>query len=312
MKAIGEYTISIVVPIQNEEDNISKLIERLKKVLDRKQEFEIIFVDDGSIDNTLEVLKQFHQSDSRIKYLSFSRNFGHQNALRAGMDFAEGDCVISLDGDLQHPPELIPEMIKKWQEGYEIVYTLRRDDKKTSFIKRKTSQLFYTLMNRLSDIEIEQGSADFRLIDRSVLNVLSRFQENPIFYRGLIRWLGFRQYALAYIPEKRTWGETKYSFKRMLKFALTGITSFSIQPLHMSTILGSIIALVSFLYGIYAVFMKLFTTQTIPGWTSLLIVVSFIGGIQLLMIGILGEYLGKLFIESKRRPAYIIREKSIK
>ena len=310
MKLIPDYFISIVVPIMNEEGNISSLIERISMVICNEKKYEIIFVDDGSTDKTLEVIKQFHRSDPRIKYLSFSRNFGHQNALRAGLDFAKGDCIFSMDGDLQHPPELIPQMIKKWQEGYDVVYTLRKNNEEISYFKRKTSVLFYYLMNRLSHVEIEQGSADFRLIDRRVVDVIRSFQENPIFYRGMIRWLGFRQYALEYIPEKRVWGKTKYSFLKMFKFAMIGITSFSIRPLHISTILGLIIAVVSILYGIYAIFMKLFTSYTIQGWTSLLIVVAFIGGIQLLMIGILGEYLGKLFIEQKRRPPYIIKEKS--
>ncbi|MCD4725093.1 MAG: glycosyltransferase family 2 protein [Bacteroidales bacterium] len=312
MKSITDYFISIVVPIMNEEGNISSLIERISMVICNEKKYEIIFVDDGSTDKTLEVIKQFHRSDPRIKYLSFSRNFGHQNALRAGLDFAKGDCIISMDGDLQHPPELIPQMIKKWQEGYDIVYTLRKNNEEISYFKRKTSVLFYYLMNRLSHVEIEQGSADFRLIDRRVVDVIRSFQENPIFYRGMIRWLGFRQYALEYIPEKRVWGKTKYSFLKMFKFAMIGITSFSIRPLHISTILGLIIAVVSILYGIYAIFMKLFTSYTIQGWTSLLIVVAFIGGIQLLMIGILGEYLGKLFIEQKRRPPYIIKESTEK
>lgn len=306
-----DWLISIVVPIMNEEGNISKLIERVTRVLTYTGRFEIIFVNDGSTDKTLSIIKECAQNDNRIKYISFSRNFGHQSALRAGLDFAEGDCVISMDGDLQHPPELIPAMIEKWQEGYEVVYTLRKDTEQTSFFKRKTSAFFYSLINRLSDVEIEQGSADFRLVDRSVVEALKQFRENPVFYRGLVRWLGFSQFALEYVPELRSWGQTKYSVKKMLKFAMVGITSFSIKPLHLSTILGTAMAIASFVYGLYAIGMKLFTNQTIPGWTSLLIVVSLIGGIQLLMIGVLGEYLGKLFIESKKRPPYLIQETNL-
>ncbi|MDD2798987.1 MAG: glycosyltransferase family 2 protein [Bacteroidales bacterium] len=303
--------LSVVIPIMNEAGNVSLMVDRLTHTLEKIINFEIIFVNDGSTDNTLEVIKELGEKDDRIKYLSFSRNFGHQSALRAGLDYAEGDCVVSMDGDLQHPPELIPAMIEKWKEGYDVVYTLRKDTSETGFLKRKTSEFFYKLINKLSDVEIEQGSADFRLVDSSVIDALRKFKENPIFYRGLVRWLGFKQFALEYVPEKRTWGQTKYSFKKMFRFAIIGITSFSIRPLHASTILGMVMAIASFLYGMYAIILKLFTDQTIPGWTSLLIVVSFIGGIQLLMIGILGEYLGKLFIESKRRPAYIIKEKNI-
>ncbi|MEI7675374.1 MAG: glycosyltransferase family 2 protein, partial [Bacteroidales bacterium] len=277
----SESVVSVVVPIMNEEGNVALLVDRVSAVLEGVASFEIIFVNDGSTDNTLEVIKQLNASDKRVKYLSFSRNFGHQSALRAGLDFAEGDCVVSMDGDLQHPPELIPEMIQKWKEGYDVVYTLRKDTEEVGFFKRKTSALFYKLINWLSDVEIEQGSADFRLVDRCVIDALRKFHENPIFYRGLVRWLGFRQFALEYEPEKRVWGKTKYSLKKMFKFALVGITSFSVRPLHMSTILGLIMAIFSFLYGIYAIILKLFTDQTIPGWTSLLIVVALIGGIQL-------------------------------
>lgn len=302
------YLLSVVVPIMNEEGNIGNLIERVAQSLVNVPDYELIFVNDGSTDQTLNVIKEFSGKNRKIKYISFSRNFGHQSALRAGIDFAGGDCIVSMDGDLQHPPELIPDMIHKWREGYDIVYTIRKDTAETGLFKRVTSSFFYKLINSLSDVEIDPGSADFRLIDRSVADALKGFKENPVFYRGLVRWLGFKQYALEYVPEKRFWGTTKYSLRKMLKFAITGITSFSIKPLHFSTILGTLMAIVSFLYGMYAVAMKVFTDQTIPGWTSLLIVVALIGGIQLLMIGVLGEYLGKLFIESKQRPPYLIRE----
>ena len=297
---MSQEFISIVIPIMNEEGNVSILTDRLRNVLNGNWKYEIIFIDDGSTDNTLDAIKQLQKDDSRIVFLSFSRNFGHQNALRAGLDFAEGDCVISMDGDLQHPPELIPELIKKWREGYDVVYTLRKDDQKTGFFKRITSGFFYSLINRLSDVNIEQGSADFRLIDKSIVAVVRKLNEDPIFFRGMIRWLGFNQVAIEYVPDERVWGKTKYSIAKMFRFAIMGITSFSIKPLHLSSLFGVIFASLSFIYGIYALVLKLFTNYAIPGWSSLLIVVSFIGGVQLLMIGILGEYIGKLFIESGR------------
>jgi dolichol-phosphate mannosyltransferase len=311
MKTVSNPTVSIVIPIMNEEGNIARLIERLRLSLAEYGNHEIIFVDDGSNDETLSVIKKYREDDKRIKFLSFSRNFGHQSALKAGLDASDGDCVISMDGDLQHPPELINEMISIWMQGYDIVYTVRQDKNQTSLLKRKTSQFFYKLLNRLSDIQIDQGVADFRLLDRNIVDMVSRFQENPLFFRGIIKWMGFRQYALTYSPEQRSWGVTKYSFRKMMRFAVLGITSFSVKPLQISTVIGTIIAIMSFGYGIYALLMKILTDATVPGWTSMLIIVSFIGGIQLIMLGILGVYLGKLFIESKRRPSYLVKEQGL-
>lgn len=303
--------ISVIIPIMNEEGNIELLIRKISEVLNNYSDWELLFVDDGSKDNTLSVIKERHLKNDKIKYISFSRNFGHQNALRAGFDFADGDCVICMDGDMQHPPELIPKMIEKWQEGYDIVYTIRLDDPKTSFLKRKTASIFYGIMNKFSDIKIDRGAADFRLVDRSVAEVIKTIREENLFMRGMISWLGFKQYGIKYNPEKRHWGKTKYTFKKMVKFAIAGITSFSIKPLHISTILGYIIALASFAYALYAIGVKLFTNNTVSGWTSVLVAVLFIGGMQLIAVGILGEYIGKLFIESKKRPSYIIKDKSL-
>ncbi|MFH0976568.1 MAG: glycosyltransferase family 2 protein [Spirochaetota bacterium] len=305
-----DFKLSVVIPIMNEEGNITLLIKKLYEVLKIYSNYEIIFIDDGSTDGTFEVIKKLNSNDANIKYLSFSKNFGHQNALKAGLDYAKGDCVISMDGDLQHPPELIPQLIEKWQEGYDIVYTLRKDDPKTGTIKKITAKIFYKLSNFLSDIKIEHGSADFRLVDRSVVEVIRPLHESPLFFRGIIRWLGFKQYGVEYMPEERFWGKTKYSFRKMFSFAISGITSFSVKPLHFSTKIGTIIAFLSFCYGLFALYIGLFTNKAIEGWTSLLIVISFIGGIQLIMIGIIGEYLGRLFMSQKCRPNYIIKEKS--
>jgi len=303
--------LSIVIPIMNEAGNIKNLISRLKVVLDKYSDYEIIFVDDGSTDNTLDIIKKESVENNKIKFLSFSRNFGHQNALRAGLDFADGDGVISMDGDLQHPPELIPELIKKWREGFDIVYTLRKDDPNTPVFKRKTASFFYSIMNLFSEVKIDHGAADFRLLDRKVVEVIKTIREDNLFMRGLVSWLGFKQVGIEYMPERRNWGKTKYTFKKMFNFALSGITSFSIKPLHISTVLGYIMAGLAFFYGIYAIWIKIFTDQAISGWASVLVGVLFIGGIQMIMIGILGEYLGKLFMEAKKRPSYIIKEKKI-
>jgi glycosyltransferase involved in cell wall biosynthesis len=304
------FKISIIIPAFNEEGNIRIIVDKLVKILNNYHDYEIIFINDGSVDNTLSVLKELNHANNKIRYISFSRNFGHQLALKAGIDHATGDCAISMDADLQHPVELIPSMIEKWQEGFEIVYTIRADDPRTSFFKRLTSDLFYKLMNSISDIKIVQGTADFRLLDRDVIDVLKNMQEHSLFIRGIIPWMGFSQYGMQYVPNERFWGKSKYSVKKMIRFAFNGITSFSTKPLHLATLMGLFISLLSFVYGFVAIMGKIFNDKAVSGWTSVIVSVLFIGGIQLVMLGIIGEYLGKLFIESKRRPNYIIREKS--
>jgi len=304
------FMVSVVIPTMNEEENVGLIYERLKPILCTYDEHEIIFIDDGSTDNTLARIKQINKTDKTVRYLSLSRNFGHQNALKAGLDFSRGDCVISMDGDLQHPPELIPEMIAKWQEGYQVVYTIRQVNPETGFFKRLSANLFYKLINRWADVGIEQGSADFRLLDRVIVDIIANLREIHLFFRGLVPWMGFNQYGIVYTSAERQWGKTKYSLRNMIQFALTGITGFSIKPLTFSIKLGFVIAIFAFIYGVYALYIRLFTNTSIEGWASLLIVTALIGGIQLITIGILGEYLGKLFIEQKQRPSYIIKEKS--
>jgi len=302
--------ISIVIPCHNEEGNIDLLYGRLKTVLDKYPSYEIIFVDDGSSDNTIPKIRTIAGKDSHVKYISFSKNFGHQNALKAGFDFSLGKCSISIDADMQHPPELIPQMIEKWKEGFEVVYTIRKEEENISFFKKITSGLFYWLAGKLSKTEIHPGAADFRLLDKKVVDELKGLKENYLFFRGLVNWMGFSQYPIEFKAESRHSGKTKYSVKKMFKFALSGITSFSTTPLQFSTIIGFVIAIFAFVYGIYAICISVFTNTAVPGWTSLLVSVLFIGGLQLIMIGILGEYVGKLFMENKRRPNYIIREKN--
>lgn len=305
-----DFKVSVVIPIMNEEGNIRPLTKRVLSVLEKCPDYELLFVDDGSTDKTLDIIRQERNQNKKIHFLSFSRNFGHQNALRAGLDYSSGDCVISMDGDLQHSPELIPGLIKKWQEGYDIVYTIRKDHPEFPILKSKAAGIFYNFMNRFSDIEIDKGAADFRLLDRSVVEVMKTIKESGLFIRGMISWLGFRQCGIEYMPEKRHSGRTKYTFTKMIRFAIDGIVSFSIKPLHISTLLGYTIAILAFIYGIYAVAIKLFTNQAVLGWTSLLVTILLIGGIQMILIGILGEYIGRLFIEAKKRPNYIIKEKS--
>jgi polyisoprenyl-phosphate glycosyltransferase len=307
----SDFKVSVIVPVYNEEGCVSSVAERVVKILSQYSDYELLFVDDGSQDGTLKILKKIHSDNYKVNFLSFSKNFGHQNALRAGTKFASGDCIVSLDGDLQHPPELIPDLINKWMEGYDIVYTIRKDIRKISIFKKITASLFYKIMNAISDINFESGEADFRLIDKVAATELNKLSENAIFFRGMIKWLGFNQIGVEYIPDSRIWGMTKYSRKKMFSLAISGITSFSIKPLRISTFIGISIALLSLLYGVYALYIKIFTDNSIEGWTSVFFMVTLIGGIQLIMIGILGEYIGNIFIESKKRPHFIIKENSM-
>jgi polyisoprenyl-phosphate glycosyltransferase len=306
---VSSFSVSVVVPCYNEENSISELYRQLTDVLAAYPAYEILFVDDGSSDQTVQKIEALAGQDKRVKLIVLSRNFGHQFALKAGLDHATGDCVLSLDADLQHPPELIPELISKWQQGFEVVYTIRKDTKSTSIFKRITANFFYWIAKKLSSVEVHPGAADFRLLDRAVVDVLKECRENYLYLRGLVSWAGFRQTALEYIPNERFAGKTKYSLIKMIRFAMAGITSFSTRPLQLSLVLGIIIAGLAFLYGLYVIYIYTFTEQAVAGWASTTASVLFIGGIQLIVLGILGEYIGKTFMENKKRPAYVVRKR---
>lgn len=305
------FKISAIIPCFNEENNIEAVSEALANVLKEYHSYEIILIDDGSTDKTLDKFKKISKANIHIKYLSFSRNFGHQNALKAGMDHATGDCAISMDADLQHPTSMINSLIAKWKEGYDIVYTMRKEDPGLPTFKRLTSKIFYKILNGISDITIQQGTADFRLLDRKVLNVFKTINENPLFIRGMVSWLGFKQHGIPYTAAQRLSGDSKYTFHKMLRLASEGVTSFSIRPLHFTTFLGLFIAVASFGYGLFSILAKIFTNKVVSGWTSVITSIVFMGGIQLIMLGIIGEYLGKLFLESKKRPSYIVNESNL-
>jgi polyisoprenyl-phosphate glycosyltransferase len=300
--------ISIVVPVFNEEAVIPLFYSRLDKVLSELEyQFEIIFVNDGSNDNTLGVCKKLCVKDSRVAVINLSRNFGHMSALTAGIDYSKGEAVICMDGDLQHPPELIPQMIERWLEGYDIVFTVRRQTQKVNFFKHLTAEFFYGVFNGLSAVKIHKNAADFRLISREVAEVLRKdIRERHRFMRGLVSWVGFSSCSLDFVVEKRCAGESKYSFFKMLRFAVIGITSFSVIPLRVSFFLGLFIAFCCLLYGAYAIYMKLVAHSSVPGWASLVVGFSFISSLQLVFLGLLGEYIGYIFEEVKGRPIYIV------
>jgi dolichol-phosphate mannosyltransferase len=304
--------VSIVIPCYNEEGNIEILYNHIKLLLS-EYFVEYLFVDDNSSDRTLEIIENISSKDDNVRYLSFSRNFGHQSALRAGLEFSTGDCVISMDADMQHPPELLLAMISKWKEGYDIVFTIRKDTENTSFFKKVTASVFYKLINYLSDVEIKVGAADFRLLDKKIVKILiNDISEYHLFYRRLISWIGYKQTGIEYVPNKRYSGKTKYSFLKMFNFAINGISSFSIKPLKLAILVGLIISLLSGVYGIYAIYISVFTDETIQGWTSVILSILFIGGINMILLGIIGEYVGKIFIQIKKRPHFLISKTNIK
>jgi len=304
--------VSIIVPSFNEEGNVETLALRLIDVFSSlPYQLEVIFVDDGSSDHTLEKLKTLSNlGDNNFFYLELSRNFGHQNALKAGYDHASGDCVICMDSDLQHPPELIPQFLEKWEQGYDVVYTTREYADEATFFKRKTSDIYYRILNSISDTKLEKGTADFRLIDRKVVNVLSQMPENGLFMRGLIRWLGFRQFAINYVCDPRFSGKSKYTFKKMVNFAIEGVTAFSVRPLNIAIGIGLFFSIAAILYVPY-ILISYFSGHVVSGWASLLATVVFFGGMQLMVLGIIGLYLGKLFMQAKQRPNYIVRSSNL-
>jgi dolichol-phosphate mannosyltransferase len=272
-------------------------------------DYEIVLINDGSRDETLYIAKQLCETDKQIKLISFSRNFGHQIAITAGMDKASGQIVVIIDADLQDPPEVIVEMINKWREGYQVVYGVRKQRKGENFFKLLTAALFYRILRSMTPLEIPVDTGDFRLMDRRVVEQLRHMRERSRFVRGMVSWVGFRQTKVEYIRDTRVAGETKYPFKKMMKFAIDGILSFSQLPLKLSSAFGFFCSVISFVMLVYGVVAKYFYPETvIVGWTSIFVASLFLGGVQLIAIGILGEYLGRIYEEIKGRPLYVIDE----
>ena len=302
-------TISVVVPMFNEEEVVYESYKRLKGVMDSLNEtYELVFVNDGSRDATPVIVRHICEADPTVHLIDFARNFGHQTAITAGMDYASGDAVVVIDADLQDPPEVIPDMIAKWREGFDVVYGKRAERKGETFFKRFTSAAFYRVLRALTDVDIPVDTGDFRLIDRKVCDALKLIKERNRYVRGLISWLGFRQTGVEYVRDKRFAGETKYPLKKMLRFAFDAITSFSFKPLKLSSYVGVTISLGGFAYLMVVLYLKLFTDRTITGWASMMAVSLFFNGVVLMMLGIIGEYIGRIYDEAKGRPLYLVRD----
>ena len=304
--------ISVVIPIYNEEKNIPLLYERLREsVTSISENYELIFVNDGSKDASIFELMRVAEKDSHVFYINFSRNFGHQIAVTAGLDHSKGDAVVIIDGDLQDPPELIPELYAKHKEGYEVVYAQRLKRKGEKWFKKVTAKAFYRILQKMTSINIPVDTGDFRLIEKRVVNCLKQMPEQNKFLRGQIAWVGFRQTAVFFERQQRVHGKTGYPFSKMLKFAIDGITSFSDKPLAFVSRAGIFISLLSFVVILYAIFSHFVLGRTITGWTSLIISSMFIGGIQLVSVGIIGEYISRINKNVLNRPLYIIGDTNI-
>ncbi|MED3947685.1 MULTISPECIES: glycosyltransferase family 2 protein [Priestia] len=308
MSSIIKY--SIVVPVYNEEEVIHETYRRLTEVMrSTKEAYELLFVNDGSRDRTAEIIKEYSEQDPAVVLLDFARNFGHQIAITAGMDYARGEAVVVIDADLQDPPELILEMIEKWKQGFDVVYAKRTKRKGETYFKKQTAAMFYRFLRAMTDIDIPLDTGDFRLLDRKVCNQMNSIQEKNRFVRGLVSWVGFKQIAVEYERDERLAGESKYPLKKMLKLSMDGITSFSYKPLKLASYAGVTLSGVGFIYLLVVLYLKLFTDSTITGWSSLIVIQLFFSGIILIILGMIGEYIGRIYDETKNRPLYIVREK---
>jgi len=308
----AEVKISVIVPVYNEEANLPLLRERLSGVLAglAGEDWEILFVNDGSRDGSMGLLRQFAREDARLRYVNFSRNFGHQIAVWAGLDRARGQAIAIIDADLQDPPEVIGDLYAKMQEGFEVVYARRRRREGESAMKLVTARAFYRILASITSVEIPVDTGDFRIVDRKVVEVLRKMGEHNKFIRGQIAWIGFRQTYVEYDRQSRHGGTTGYTYSKMLRFALDGITSFSDFPLKLASFIGFFVAGIAFIIGLYALYSRFVLNDYVPGWASLMLTVLFLGGVQLFSLGIIGEYLSRISTDVKNRPLYVVAEES--
>lgn len=299
--------ISIVVPVFNEEENIEHFYYSICKVMEPlAYDFELVFVDDGSKDRSREILRSLEQQDQRVQSIFLAKNSGHQLALTCGLDHAEGDAVITMDGDMQHPPELLPVLIEKWEQGYEVVQTIRKATEGVSAMKRITSYYYYKVLNKLSNVHIQEGGSDFRLMDKVVVKAFRRYREHARFIRGMIGAMGFRQTQIEFVAPKRFAGVSKFSPKKMLKLAIDGVMAYSILPLRLGLYIGTLCGILSVLLIIHVLVSKFILDDAVAGWATITACILFFGGMQLMVLGILGEYIGRVFEEVKNRPLYLI------
>jgi glycosyltransferase involved in cell wall biosynthesis len=305
----GDVELSVVVPLYNEELNIDYLFERLVTVLSRlNMKYEIICVNDGSKDNTLERLIEYHHQNPKIKVVNLSRNYGKEIALSAGLDYANGNAVVPIDADLQDPPELIAELVEKWREGYDVVYATRRSREGESWVKRFTANVFYRTLDSISSVPIPRDTGDFRLLDRRVVDALKQMPERNRFMKGLFAWVGFKQTSVLYDRPSRYKGETTWNYWQLWNLAIDGFTSFSFIPLKVWSYIGLLVAMPSFFYATFLVIRTLIFGVDFPGYASIMVAILFLGGVQLVSLGIIGEYIGRVYEEVKRRPLYLVRE----
>lgn len=308
---LDDMLLTVVVPAYNEEEVLPATHRRLRTVLAGLDgvEAEIIYVDDGSRDDTPQILRALQREDSGVRVIRFSRNFGHQMAVTAGLEYAHGDAVVLIDADLQDPPEIIAEMLARWREGYHVAYGVRERRAGESLFKRVTAALFYRTLDHLTDTEIPLDTGDFRLMDRSVVEALRAMPERDRFVRGMVSWVGFRQVAVTYARAPRQAGESKYPLLKMLRFAVDGIASFSTRPLRLATYLGFLSSIIALGGIVYALAVRLLSNRWVAGWAATFVAILFVGGIQLISVGVIGEYVGRIYGEVKRRPLYVIQER---
>ena len=302
--------ISIIIPAYNEEESLPILYDRLENLIDNinNYEFEILFINDGSKDKTLEIIKEIRQKDQRICYVDFSRNFGKEIAMMAGLDYATGDCVIFMDADLQDPPELIPELVKYWEQGYDDVYAKRKSRKGETWLKKFTSTMYYRVLQKLTNIEIQKDTGDFRLLDRRCVNALKKLRESQRNTKSMFSWIGYNKKEVLYDRDPRIAGSTKWNYVRLVDLAIDGITSFTTSPLRLSTFIAIPTFGLLFIYFIYVIIKCFVVKQVIHAYQAIILLILFYSGIQVLLFGIVGEYLGRIFNETKNRPLYLVNE----
>lgn len=302
--------ITIIIPAYNEEESLPFLYERLEKLMNsiNNYEFEILFVNDGSKDKTIELIKEYREKDERISYVDFSRNFGKETAMIAGLDYAKGDCVIFMDADLQDPPELIPELVKWWEQGYDDVYARRKSRKGETWLKKFTSKMYYRVLQSLTNVEIQRDTGDFRLLDRRCVNALKKLRESQRCSKSMFSWIGYKKKEVLYNRNPRIAGKTKWNYKKLVDLAIDGITSFTTSPLRISTYLCIPTFLALAVYFIYVIIKAIVTCTAIQAFQAIILLILFFSGVQILLFGIIGEYLGRIFNETKQRPLYLVNE----